>query len=160
MKWISAKGFLLLIHHNHNHLMARQAMWKATLLKELLLLFSQQLQGNTTSRPLIRGRNFKNPPYRPLGRVPGGLRHKMNTVRPPPVTYTVPLEVAHNNSTTPQLQLQPSNETIQAASQGTRARFMQFIPTPRGPSIAGPRPRGPPPAGHSAIGRAPTGLPK
>ncbi|KAJ1386619.1 putative RING/U-box superfamily protein [Sesbania bispinosa] len=56
----------------------------------------------------------------------------MNTVRPPLVTHTVPPEAAHNNSITPQLQLQPSNETIQTASQGTGARFMQLIPTPKG----------------------------
>ncbi|KAJ1380534.1 protein phosphatase 2C domain-containing protein [Sesbania bispinosa] len=83
----------------------------------------------------------------------------MNTIKPPPVTY-VPPDAAHNNSTTPQLHLQPSNETIQATSQGTRARFMQFIPTPRGPSPAGPTLRRPLPAGPSPIGGAPRGLPK
>ncbi|KAJ1388815.1 putative Polycomb group protein ASXL2 isoform X1 [Sesbania bispinosa] len=106
--------------------------------------------GHTATRPPIRGRNFKNPPYRPPGTVPGDLRRKMNTVRPPIVTHTSPPKAAHHNSTTPQLQLQPSNETIQAASQGTRARFMQFIPIPRRP----------PPPGHSAAGGPPTGTPK
>ncbi|KAJ1417614.1 hypothetical protein SESBI_16460 [Sesbania bispinosa] len=39
------------------------------------------------------------------------------------------------------------DELFLGASLGTRSRFMQFIPTPPGPSTTGPRPRGPPPTG-------------
>ncbi|KAJ1388174.1 forkhead box protein J3-like isoform X1 [Sesbania bispinosa] len=77
---------------------------------------SNIMRGQTSTRPPIRGTNLKNPPYRPPGTVPGGLRRMMNTVRPQTVTRSPPLEVAHHNSATPQFQLQPSHETIQAAS--------------------------------------------
>ncbi|KAJ1398395.1 hypothetical protein SESBI_31105 [Sesbania bispinosa] len=68
---------------------------------------SNIIRGKTSTRPPIRDRNLKNPPYRPPGTVPRGLRRKMNTMRPPTVTHPTPLEAAHHNSTTPQLQLQP-----------------------------------------------------
>ncbi|KAJ1407708.1 hypothetical protein SESBI_24184 [Sesbania bispinosa] len=116
--------------------------------------------GQAASRPPSRGKNLRNLPYKPPGTIPGGLRRKLNTVRPPNVTHSAPPEATHHNSAPQQSQLQPSHETILAASQGTRARFMQFIPTPPGPSTSGPRPRGPPPPTHSATRGPPVGKPK
>ncbi|KAJ1403244.1 circumsporozoite protein-like [Sesbania bispinosa] len=115
--------------------------------------------GQAASRPPSRGKNLRSPPYKPPGTVPGGLRQKLNTVRPPNVTHSAPPEATHHNSAPQQSQLQPSHETILAASQGTRARFMQFIPTPPGPSTSGPRPRGPPPPTHSTTRGPPVGKP-
>ncbi|KAJ1425616.1 hypothetical protein SESBI_10969 [Sesbania bispinosa] len=63
---------------------------------------------------------------------------KLNTMRPPIVGAVVPPQATQpqsvNNSSTQQLPGQPSQGTINAASQGTRERLMKFIPTPRGPS--------------------------
>ncbi|KAJ1380004.1 hypothetical protein SESBI_46385 [Sesbania bispinosa] len=106
-----------------------------------------QAVGHTASRPPSRGRNFRNPPYKAPTTVQGGFRQKLNTVRPTNLTNSAPHAPGHNNTVATQTQLQPSNETMLAASLGTRSRFMQFIPTPPGPSTTGPRPRGPPPTG-------------
>ncbi|KAJ1399391.1 hypothetical protein SESBI_30325 [Sesbania bispinosa] len=66
------------------------------------------------------------------------FRPKLNTMRPPPVGSIVPPQAtppdSMNNSSTQQLPGQPSQGTINAASQGTREMLMKFIPTPRGPS--------------------------
>ncbi|KAJ1435525.1 hypothetical protein SESBI_05037 [Sesbania bispinosa] len=57
--------------------------------------------GQAVSRPPSRGRNLRNPPYKPPGTIPGGLRQKLNTVRPPNVTHSAPPEVEHHNSVPP-----------------------------------------------------------
>ncbi|KAJ1389068.1 hypothetical protein SESBI_38581 [Sesbania bispinosa] len=106
-----------------------------------------QAFGHAAIRPPSRGRYPRNPPYKAPTTVQGGFRQKLNTVRPTNLTHSTPHDPGHSNTTAPQTQLQPSNETMLAARLGTRARFMQFIPTPSGPSTAGPRPRGPPPTG-------------
>ncbi|KAJ1419450.1 hypothetical protein SESBI_15005 [Sesbania bispinosa] len=49
-------------------------------------------------------------------------------------TYLATPPNSMHNSLTQQLPPQPSQGTINAASQGTRERLMKFIPTPRGPS--------------------------
>ncbi|KAJ1387132.1 hypothetical protein SESBI_40210 [Sesbania bispinosa] len=121
----------------------------------LISATSDTIMGTTNVRPATKGNNFKNPPYRPPGLVPGSLRHKMATMRPPSASFIVPPMPAHNNSPRPQLSLQPSADTIQAASQGTRERFMKFIPTPRGPSPGGHAARGPSPAGPTPRGHTP-----
>ncbi|KAJ1385987.1 hypothetical protein SESBI_41188 [Sesbania bispinosa] len=106
-----------------------------------------QAVGYAVIRPPSRGRYPRNPPYKAPTTVQGGFRKKLNTVRPTNLTHSAPHNPGHNNTAAPQTQLQPSNETMLAASLGTGERFMQFIPTPPGPSTAGPRPRGPPSAG-------------
>ncbi|KAJ1410705.1 hypothetical protein SESBI_21727 [Sesbania bispinosa] len=57
---------------------------------QLISPTSNIMRGQACSRPSTRGTNFKNPPYRPPGSVSGGLRKKMNTVRPQTVTHTPP----------------------------------------------------------------------
>ncbi|KAJ1378134.1 proteoglycan 4-like [Sesbania bispinosa] len=95
--------------------------------------------GSTSFRPASKGNSLKNPPYRPPGLFPkSAFRPKLNTMRPPIVGAIVPPQATQpqsvNNSSTQQLPGQPSQGTINAASQGTRERLMKFIPTPRGPS--------------------------
>ncbi|KAJ1387855.1 hypothetical protein SESBI_39616 [Sesbania bispinosa] len=77
---------------------------------------SKITSGQATSRPPSRGRNLRNPLYKPPGTVPGGFRQKLNTVRPPNVTHSAPPEATHHNSIPQQSQLQPSHETILEAS--------------------------------------------
>ncbi|KAJ1376901.1 hypothetical protein SESBI_49442 [Sesbania bispinosa] len=95
--------------------------------------------GSTSFRPSSKGISLKNPPYRPPSLFPkSAFRPKFNTMRPPIVGAVVPPQATQpqtvNNSSTQQLPGQPSQGTINAASQGTRERLMKFIPTPRGPS--------------------------
>ncbi|KAJ1378297.1 hypothetical protein SESBI_48007 [Sesbania bispinosa] len=92
--------------------------------------------GSASFRPSSKGISLKNPPYRPPGLFPkSAFRPKLNTMRPPLVGSGVPPQATQpdsmNNSST-QLLGQPSQGTINAASQGTHSRLMKFIPTQGG----------------------------